>query len=61
MDHVHDTVTYTPSPPEDFEVVIHVFKREKGERKTSIAQKSLFFKNTARLLDWSDNSGVDFS
>jgi hypothetical protein len=50
-----------PAPPADFEVVIVVFKRVNGERKTSMAQKSLYFPDTGALLDWSDNSGVDFS
>lgn len=51
----------TPSPPEDYEVVIRVFKREKGGRVKSVAKTSLFFPTTKHLLDWSDNSGVDFS
>lgn len=52
----------TPSrPTKDFEVVIIVFKCENGERKNSMAQTSLFFNDTEELLDWSDNSGVDFA
>ena len=54
-------MNYTPSPPEDYEVEIVVFKRKNGERNTRMAQKSLFFPDTKKLLDWSDDSGVDFS
>ena len=51
----------TSRPNKDFEVVITVFKCENGERKNSMAQTSLFFNDTEDLLDWSDNSGVDFA
>lgn len=60
MSFVEDTKNQS-YPSTDFEVVIVVFKRENGERKNSMAQTSRFFPNTKELLDWSDNSGVDFS
>ena len=47
-----------------FEVVLVVFKHtvENGiDNRTSMAQTALRFNNTKELLEWADDSGVDFS
>ena len=54
--------------PEDstkpFEVVVVVFKHtfDKGiDSRISIAQTALRFTTTKELLDWADDSGIEFS
>lgn len=47
-----------------YEIVLVVFRHDfsnHGDARISLAQTSLWFKNTKEVLDWSDNSGVDFS
>ena len=46
------------------EVLVTVYKHDfsnNNDSKIPMAKTSLWFKNTEELLDWSDNSGVEFS